>query len=152
MSSNAFGVTLGADPSGRRMVRLGGTVLLLAGIILILKLPLDGTWRILLVVIWVGDCGFGHWRLECGHGQVSRIRLDSDGGFWVVGPRGAAAPSGLVSGSFVCRRFAWLRFALPDGGRHGELLLATRVGSLEWHRFQLIWRLCSDIFGHPRRA
>lgn len=152
MSSNVFGVTLQTDPLGRRIVRVSGILLLLAGVILILQLPFDRPWRLLLLVIWAGDCGFSLWRLERGYRRILGIRMDADGGFMLVGPGNAVTPGALVSGSLVYRRVAWLRFTLPGAGRHAELLLGARAESLDWHRFQLIWRLNRDIFGHPARA
>ena len=152
MSSNAFGVYLKADPLGRQVVRLSGMVLMLIGMAVILCLPFSEVWCILLLVIWLGDCIGSQRRLNRAFARVRGLRLDSAGCLSVAGPRNSVSSTGLVTGSVVCRRFAWLRFRLPDGSRHAELLIATRARTLDWHRFQLIWRLCNTTFGHPGRA
>ena len=152
VSSNAFGVDLQADPLGRQIVQVSGIALLLIGLAVIQFLPLAGSWRIVLLVIWLADCAWSQHRLRRAFARVRWLRLDSAGCFSVTGPDDSVTPTGMVTGSVVCRRCAWLRFRLPDGSRHAELLTATRATTLDWHRFQLIWRLCKQTFGHPGRA
>lgn len=152
MSSNTFGVFLPADSLGRRIVRLGGIVLTLTGMGVILCLPIGWHWRTGLMLIWLGDCTWSLLRFERGCARIMGLRLDSTGVVTVAGPDDSSMPTRLVSGSVVCRRVAWLRFRLPDGSQHAELLIAARIRTLDWHRLQLIWRLCKQTFGHPGRA
>jgi hypothetical protein len=126
--------------------------MLTIGIVLIANLSIDKIWRFLLLVLWLADCGWTHWRCERGYARVRGIELDSGGTVKVAGPGGAVTLSGLRTGSVVYRQFAWLRFALPDGSRHAELLIAARASPVDWHRFQLIWHFCRATFGHPGRA
>ena len=152
MSSPSFGVTLQVDPRGRRIVRCSGCALALAGSVLILLLPLAAIWRILLLLVWLADCGWSLWRLQRGFTQVSELRLDAAGNISVGGPADRITSTSLVSGSVVSGRFAWLRFRLADGSGHSELLLPSCTRTYAWHRFQLIWRLCRDTFGHRAGA
>ena len=152
MSSTAFGVVLPVNHCGRQVVGCSGAVLTLCGVLLIVCLPFDGAWRLLLLVIWLADCMRSLRRLAAAWPRVMAIRLDNHGTVGIDGPAGDRVTTTLASGSVVCRRFAWLRFRLPGGGSHAELLLAAHSGAVEWHRFQLIWRLCQKSFGHPGRA
>ena len=127
-------------------------MLALCGVLLIVLLPVHGAWRLLLLVIWLADCVLSLHRLAVAWPRVAAIRLDSHGTIRIEGPSGDRFTTTLVSGSVVCRQFAWLRFRLPGGGCHSELLLAAHAGAVDWHRFQLIWRLCQKTFGHPGRA
>lgn len=125
---------------------------MLIGMAVILCLPIAWHWRTGLLLIWLGDCAWSRYRLERGSARFRGLRLDSTGGVSVAGPDDSITPTRLVTGSIVCRRVAWLRFRLPDGSQHAELLVAARARAVDWHRLQLIWRLCKQTFGHPGRA
>ena len=152
MSSTAFVVELRVDERGRRLVWWSGAALACVGAGLLAATPIPVFLRILLLVIWLWDCVRSFRRLWRGWQRVECLRLSSAGTVQVVGHGESPVAVRLLTGTTVTRRVAWLRFARPGGPLQTELLLAANAEVLVWQRFQLIWRLCRESFGHPGTA
>ncbi len=127
---------------------------MLAGIgaLLLATTTLHPLSRFLLLVLWLGDCGWALRRLQQGWHPAGRLRLTSGGGVQVVTDGELPLTVCLRTGSVVTRRFAWLRFAPPGGPVRAELFLAAYSESRAWQGFQLVWRLGREAFGHPGTA
>ncbi len=152
MSSNAFEVELRADRPCRRCVLGTGIALGVGGAWLILAANIDGFLQLALLIPWLGDCAFSLLRLWRGFSATERIRLTNAGAVTVIDSAGRPTGVSLASGSIVGRRLGWLSIRWPDDRWHAELLSAANAESLAWHRFQLIWRLGREAFGHPGPA
>lgn len=148
VSSTAFVAELRTDAACRRIVFWSGAALVAAGACLLLATPIDVRIRILLLVIWLLDGAWSLYRLARGWQSVRGIRLSSTGEVFLLGSGGTPVSARVTTGSVVGRRLAWLRLLRPDGFPHAELLLAKNAESLAWHRFQLIWRIRREAFGH----
>jgi len=140
VSSNTFSAELRPDPCLRRLVLASGMLLLLAGLILIISLPLAAAYRCLIAVVWLA-LGAHEWTSNRrAYVRFGIMRIDAMGcverrcgdGTWQV--------QGLRPGSVVLARLAWLRLVATDGLRYAELVSGDGRESNDWRRFQVIWR------------
>ena len=148
MSSTVFEVVLRPDPALRLLVQLTGIVLLMAGIFLVVLLPVAPFWRFVLSAIWVADCLRELRNLRLGRARVRSIVLDSRGlvaGIDCVGDRHELT---LQTGCMVLPKLAWLRVKSSAGICHGELFTRRYAGAQTWHRLQLLWHQSREVFGH----
>ncbi len=120
---------------------------MLAGLAIILTLPLAPLLRILLAGAWLAENIRECRRQVRGAARVGRITLDARGNIAGTTPDGRALSLTLLSGSVVLSRLAFLRVQFADGSDYVELLRGDPAADLEWQRLQLIWRHCRAAFG-----
>jgi len=149
VSSTEFAVELVTDLRCRRIVFGSGVLLAVAGAALLVEMPTGRLSRLLLMVIWLGDCTWSLQRLWQGWRAVSVVRLSSSGVAQAWRKSESPLTVTLLSGSVVTRRLAWLRFARHGRPPQAELFLATGPADPVWQRLQLIWRLCRESIGQP---
>jgi hypothetical protein len=113
---------------------------MLAGLLLLLTLPISLPWRGLAAAAWLAQNTCQLRVIANGYTRCRRIRIDQTGAVAAQGPDGCWFPATLVTGSVVLAGFAWLRFKADDGQQFVELLSAKRAGNEGWRRLQVIWR------------
>ncbi len=148
MPSPLFEVKLRPDPLLHRVVLLAGVIAMVIGALIIIDLRLNLIWRCTAGVVWILDCLFELRRLLAGIAWVRQISLDSGGGITALDASGDSVSLTLQSGSMVLPGLAWLRVADEDGRFYAGLFARRRMGSLEWHRLQLLWQQSRKAFGH----
>ena len=120
---------------------------MLAGLAIILTLPLAPLLRVLLACTWLAENIRECRRQIRGAARVRRITLDTSGNIGCTAPDGRSLSLTLRSGSVVLSRLALLRVQFADGSDYVELLRGDPAADLEWQRLQLIWRHCRAAFG-----
>jgi hypothetical protein len=100
-------------------------------------LPIAPVWRLLAVLAWCVLQGLELYRFACDIARFDRLRLSAHDasarlqcGQWL--------DLDLQPGSFLSRRFLWLRLRAADGRRLATLLCASRVDATAWRRLQLL--------------
>jgi len=146
MSLAVYKTELDPSPALRKFVLLSAAVALLAGIAIIMNLPLSLTLRGVLCGIWIFDCSNEVKRLRRGSARIGRLQLDANGDIFATGPAGRSEYLELLSGSVVLSRLAWLRLRFPDGSVAAELLAGDPLRDPHWHRLQLIWQQSRAAF------
>ena len=152
MSSAVFSIELKPSKNLRGLLLCCGVAATVAGVMLILTVPINGCFRALLAVAWTWQSGLELRMQRRGAARVSRIRLDSGGAVCAEDGNGDWRRLELRSGSVVLTGVAWLRLRFPDGCHYGELLSGNPRTSRNWHGLQLIWRQHRDAFGGPERS
>ena len=144
MSSNAYYAEVLPDPFLRRIVLATGVVLALAGIPLIVVLPIAPSLRIAAVVFWLGTTAWEIAGMRRAWNVCHGMRFFTDGAVAVCSPGREWRPGQLVSGGILLRKMGWIRLkvALPDGRKTvlGELLRGNCRESDDWRRLHVIWR------------
>jgi hypothetical protein len=152
MSSSEFEVDLDVDSRCRHFVLASGLLLGLSGAAIIFFVNLPAVARGVLFLLWTIECGRELRNCLAGMRRVCALRLSSSGQLRIADSNGRLESAELETGTMVLGTLAWVRVRFADGCRHGELLSAHRSEGRAWHRFQLIWRLSREAFGHPGRA
>lgn len=144
MSSTAYFAEIRPDPMLRRIVLASGAVLALAGIPLILILPVAPALRALSVSVWLVMMAIELSRARRAWYACHALRFFADGTVVVLNPERIWQPATLISGSVLLRNLGWIRLsvALPSGKRLvlGECLRGDGSESADWRRLQVIWR------------
>lgn len=139
MSSTTYWAEIRPDLPCRRLVLIAGSLLALAGVPVILSLPV-GPWPMLLLqgfwLAWSGRELVLLWRAQR---RCSGYRLAAGGELQIWGA-GGARPASLMPGSVVLHEIAWLRIRDEQGRVWGELIRGKHRESEEWRRFQVIFR------------
>lgn len=134
------------------MLMVTASVLHLAGLVLLLLMPLPAVVRVLVIPGWLWMC-VHDWRSQLrAYRRVTVIRIQVTGRIETIGPCGQIEPVRLLGGSLVLPRIAWLRFEFADRSRYGELLAGDSFRSAGWHWLQLSWRQHGVRFGQPERS
>ena len=150
MSSAGFEAGLVPMRTCRRFLVLLSAGATLAGVLLILDMPLLPGPKGLFAALWLG-AGLAEARAQCrGMRRISRFRISADGSLEGQAPDGGIEALQLMSGSVVLARMAWLRVRFSDGTAYGELLTGDGRVNDDWHRLQLVWRQRASAFGGPR--
>lgn len=140
MSSNTYSSYLTPDRRLRQLVTTSGRLLAVAGLTVILTLPLDAALRYPGGVVW----GLLSIReLSCFHNgfrAYRALRLAADGELWLLNHHHEWLPAKVLNGSVVLRNLAWIRIRSPYGKRYAELLFGDGRQCREWRRLQVIWR------------
>ena len=131
---------------------LSGALSAIAGIALVMHMPLGILLRLALVVAMLVGGGAELWALSRGSARVTRIGLNQLGEVWVVDAVGQRRPVTLLRGSMVLARYAWLRIRFDDGRKYAELVSGNAVEDKQWHRFQLVWKQARQIIGGAGRS
>jgi hypothetical protein len=152
MSSTKFSAELRPDDTLRKVVVLSGVIAAIAGLSLIMHMPLSAIHRVISCAVWLVWCGIEISALTKVWPNVSRIGVNSAGEVWVTDAAGQRVTATLLRGSIVIRRLAWLRLRLEDGRKYAELVSGNAVEDDQWHRFQLIWKQSRQIVGRAERS
>ena len=152
MSSTEFSAELRPDDTLRKTVLLSGAIAAIAGLFLIMHMPLIALPRVISSAVWLVWCGIETSALTKVWPDVSRIGVNSAGEVWVIDAAGQRVTATLLRGSIVIRRLAWLRIRLEDGRKYAELVSGNAVEDYQWHRFQLIWKQSRQIIGRAERS
>jgi hypothetical protein len=152
MSSTEFSAELRPDGTLRKLVLLSGALAAIAGLTLIMHMPLSAIHRVISSALWLVWCGIETSALTKVWPNVSRIIVNSAGEVWVTDAAGQRVRATLLRGSIVIRRLAWLRMHLEDGRKYAELVSGNAVEDCQWHRFQLIWKQSRQIVGRAERS
>jgi hypothetical protein len=131
----------------RILVLTSGCLLLVAGVGLVVSLPLPPAWRGMLLLLWLADTVAGLRGIHAGMLRLGSLTVNQFGEMSVTGPDGTLETVTLESGSVVLRRIAWLRLRFPDNSRYAEFFCGNPVNEPAWHRFQLIWQHAAEAFG-----
>ena len=140
MSSTTYSACLTPDPKLRRVVLGSGCGLAVAGLVLILQMPIAASLRTVAVLLWVGVSYRELLRFRrcykiysaihvLAGGEVRLLNADQQ---WVLAER--------LNGSMLLASAAWLRLKTPDGHEFAELLRGNRRHDREWRRLHVIWR------------
>jgi len=140
VSSNTYSACLTPDPWLRKIVMYSGHVLCAAGCALLLGLPFDFGWLLLLCAGWAASC----WRqlllLQRGHANCHVLRVRADGGIEVCNCDLEWVSAVLQRDSVVFAKLAWIRARSESGQRYAELLSGDARACPDWRRLQVIWR------------
>lgn len=152
MSSTPSATDLRPDRLLRSLLLAIASVLHLAGLVLLLLMPLPAGVRALIILSWSWLC-VHEWRSQLrAYRRVTAIRIQVTGRIETIGPGGGAEPVRVLGGSFVLPRIAWLRLEFADHSRYGELLAGDPCLCAGWHWLQLSWRQHGPRFGQPDRS
>ena len=152
MSSTEFSAELRPDDTLRKFVVLSAAIAAIAGLSLIMHMPLSALSRVFSSAVWLVWCGVEIRVLTWPWPNVSRIGINAAGEVWVIDTAGQRLSATLLRGSIVIRQFAWLRMCLEDGRKYAELVSGNAVEDYQWHRFQLIWKQSRQIVGRAERS
>lgn len=152
MSSTVFSTELRPDRRLRLLLLIFAAIAAIAGLLLIVHLPMSVISRTALALSWLLWCCIEIFLLRRAWAQVSRIGINQLGEVWVIDIDGARWPASLQRGSVVISRFAWLKIRLEDGRKYAELVSGNAVEDCQWHRFQLIWKQSGQIVGGVDRS
>ena len=152
MSSTPSATDLRPDWLLRSLLLVIASVLHLAGLVLLLVMPLSPGICALMIVAWSWLC-VHEWRSQLrAYRRVTAIRIQVTGRIETIGPGGAAEPVRLLGGSLVLPGIAWLRLEFADHSHYGELLAGDRSRCASRHWLQLSWRQHGPRFGQPDRS
>ena len=144
MSSTAYFAEIRPDPALRRVVLASGAALALAGIPLIVTLPMRPEFRAAAVIVWLALAVHELARSRRGWIVCHALRFSADGTVDVLMPGQNWQRASLMSGGILLRRLGWIRLAvmLPTGRKIvlGEFLRGDCRQSVDWRRLQVIWR------------
>lgn len=144
MSSTAYFAEIRPDPFLRRIVLISGAVLALAGIPLILMLPVSPGSRAVAAVVWLAMMASELSRARRAWYSCHALRFFADGTVLVLVAGLSWQPATLLSGGILLRQLGWIRlsFTLPSGRKLvlGECLRGDGHKNADWRRLQVIWR------------
>ena len=140
MLSTEYSAEISPDPCLRRIVLVSGMLLLLAGNLLIVFLPLAITLRVLGVALWSFSSVRELVFLRRAWASCIALRFVADGEVEILGPDVEWHPAQLVSGSILLRSMGWLRVKTIAGPVVAELVRADRQQRRDWRHLQVIWR------------
>jgi hypothetical protein len=115
-------------------------LLFLAGLFLVISLPLAATYRFLISVLWLALSAYEWISNRRAYARYGILRIDAEGSVERRGGDGTWQVHALRPGSVVLARLAWLRLVTADGFRYAELVRGDARESNDWRRFQVIWR------------
>jgi hypothetical protein len=130
----------------RKFVMLAGAAALLAGIVLLIRLPVSVWLRAALTFVWLAACIAEIGGLSQSSQRIKAIRLGV-GVAEIINRQGRHESVQIMSGSVVLPRVAWLRLRCPDGLICGELLRGEPTSDQHWRRLQVLWRQGPGTFG-----
>lgn len=135
----AYSATIRPDGRLRACVHGSGIVLVLAGALALISLPVAPAPRLLLAAAWVALAAFKLVGLHRRMTAVRAYRLYGDGSLDLVYAAGARAGR-LLPGSVLYEGVGWLRVASADGAAWAELVTGNCRKNKEWRRLQVIFR------------
>ena len=149
MSSSAYEAELAPNDCLRAGLLVFGCGAILAGLLLVLTLPVTTAFKAALAACWMFAGMLELAAFRRGMARIYRIRIRSDGTLMAVGRSGTSHALLLLPGSVVLDRFAWLRLRFDDGLRCGELLAGDGAENEQWRRLLVIWRQRRRFGGTP---
>ena len=112
----------------------------LAGLVMIIELPVHGAVRAGSCMIWVVFCIREQICLRRAYRSFSRLRVSCDGELRVLDRCGDWQAARVLAGSVLLRHAGWIRIRAGDGSVFVEPLRGSCRRSADWRRLQVIWR------------
>lgn len=144
MSSTVYFAEIHPDPLLRRIVLASGLGLALAGLPLILILPVPLALRVIGSIVWLTVAASELARTRLAWNACQAMRFFADGTIDVLIPGQVWQRASLLSGGVLLRELGWIRLGvtLPAGQKLvlGEFLRGNSRESADWRRLQVIWR------------
>lgn len=144
MSSTAYFAEIRPEPLLRRIVLASGVAWALAGVPLILILPVAPVLRALSVLVWLVMMASELSRARRAWTACHALRFFADGTVAILTPEQIWQPATLLSGGVLLRKLGWIRLSVaPPSGKKlvlGECLRGDGSESADWRRLQVIWR------------
>ena len=140
MSSQTYSAELRPDRLLRWLVLASGMLLFLAGLVLVISLPLAAAYKFLVAFLWLALSAYEWISNRRAYARYGILRIDAEGSVERRSNDGTWQKHALRSGSVVLARLAWLRLVTADGLRYAELVRGDARESNDWRRFQVIWR------------
>ncbi len=144
MSSTEYSAEIYPDPALRRVVLTSGILSALAGVTLIIVLPVALVFRLVAAILWSMLALQELSRLRRAWNTCHGLRFFADGAIAVLMPGQVWQPACLLPGGILLRKTGWIRLkvALPAGRKIvlGELLRGSCRENHDWRRLQVIWR------------
>lgn len=149
MSSSAYEAELVPDDRLRAGLIACACGAILAGLLLVLMLPVMPAFKAALSACWLLAGIVELAALRRSMSRIYRIRIRADGRVLAVGRSGNLQALLLLPGSVVVDRFAWLRLRFDDGLCSGELVTGDGAENEQWRRLLVIWRQRRRFGGIP---
>ena len=144
MSSTEYFAEIRPDPVLRRIVLASGVALSLAGVPLILILPVAAEVRATGAFVWLALAARELSRARHAWFSCHALRFCADGRVAVRIPGQTWQPASLLSGGVLLSELGWIRLSavLPNGRKLvlGEFVRGNARESADWRRLQVIWR------------
>ncbi len=140
MSSITYSAELRPDAVLRRIVLLSGSIFGVAGVVLILTLPLPAAALISGSGAWLVSCVWELVKTRRGYVLCRRLRVSANGDILQLDPDGVWHAARLLSGSVLLSRIGWIRLENTRGQKYAELVRGECRESDDWRRLQVIWR------------
>ena len=140
MSSQTYSAELRPDRLLRWLVLASGMLLFLAGLVLVISLPLAAAYKFLVAFLWLALSAYEWISNRRAYARYGIFRIDAGGSVERRSYDGTWQVHSLRPGGVVLARLAWLRLVTPDGLRYAELVRGDARESNDWRRFQVIWR------------
>lgn len=140
MSSNAFSADIKPTPALQRLVLFGGALTGLAGMVLVLGLPVAFVWRAAGCCACLIACAAELRRLHLDWRFFVAARVAHDGSAALFDRNGGRHAATLQAGSVLLRRHGWLIFACDGGRSFVAPLRGDGREDADWRRLQVIWR------------
>ncbi len=140
MSSNAYSACLPSNRALRLFVLLSGLCFTITGAVLVLAMPLALLPRLAVAGLWLLANGYDIERQRRAYRQYRGLRLDCEGRVELRNRHGEWLGARLLPGSFVLRRFGWIRISDERGRVFAEPVRGQCRASRDWRRLQVLWR------------
>ena len=140
MSSSTFSTELRPDRGFRAVVLVSGAGFAIAGVFLILSMPLGSIASLVAGGSWLTFCGREWLCVRRGFSRCRRLRFTADGKVMRLDPDGEWQPARLMPGSMLLRHAGWLVLEVAKGRRAVEPVRGHCRESNDWRRLQVIWR------------
>lgn len=119
---------------------MSGLCFTVAGVVLIMTMPLGVLPRMAAAGAWVLANGYDLDRQRRAYRRYHGLRLDSEGRVELRNRHGEWREARLLSGSVLIRRFGWIRLRDERGKVFAEPVRGRCRESRDWRRLQVLWR------------
>ncbi len=139
-SSTVFVAGIRSSQTLRTLVVASGWLLLLAGLVCVMALPMPLHQSVAAGIGWLLPVAWQLRRLRCAYMKYRYIHVFHDGRASLVSARGTAVAARILPGSMLLRSIGWLRLESVDGTRSSELVYGNCRKNKGWRRLHVIWR------------
>jgi hypothetical protein len=140
VSSDAYLTEIYPDARLRRVVLATGTLLAVAGVVLIAYLPFPLLVKMVGVLTWSVCVTWELTRLANAYAACRALRFSSEGDIAVQAHDLEWHTAAIASGGLLLRRVGWIRVTTGSGDTFGELVCGNCRLDRNWRRLHVIWR------------